>query len=87
MTRYTPARDDEPLTIDASVVAALLEKWQRPRMAAYVRRIGAMVADTYSRERELREACDALQQRLWQYEPRPKDFVPPSYVPPPESSD
>ena len=63
---------DEPLTIDAEVVAAYLERMARPSMAAFVRALDGRTRDAYLREEALKDKVSALAKRLHRYEPPPQ---------------
>lgn len=63
---------DEPLTIDASVVAAYLERQRCPNMAEFVRYLDGRTRDAYLREQDLKDKVAALAARLHQHEPPPQ---------------
>jgi len=59
----------EPLSFDADVVAAFLERQQRPQMAQFVRNLNGRAKESYMREQHLKDKVDALAKRLHKYEP------------------
>ena len=61
----------EPLTIDAEVVAAYLERLAKPNMASFVRHLDGRTRDAYRREEALKDKIAALAARLHKYEPPP----------------
>ena len=63
-------RAEEPLTINADVVASFLEQSGRPRMASFVRHLGDCSAS-------LNRRIDELRARLDKYEP-PQPYVRPA---------
>lgn len=70
-------RRDEPLTIDAAVVAETLEEHGYERMAALVRDLGQRARQNNVRESQLIAKNDELRRRLLKYEPaeKPRDPV------------
>lgn len=60
---------EEPISIDATVVAAFLEGQRCPRMASFVRMLGQIARDASAREDELKRKCNELVSRLHEYEP------------------
>lgn len=79
--RYEEA--DEPLTIDADVIAAYLNRCNKPSMASFVLHLGRRLQDANKREMELFNRVVALQAKYEPSQPR----VEPNYMPPPEASD
>lgn len=80
------AEPDEPLTIDAGVVADYLGRMRKPQMASFVRHLNSRVTEANQTEMRLRKQCQELFQRLQRYEPR--DTTPVHCpTPPPEASD
>lgn len=77
---------DEPLTIDADVIAAYLKRMQKPRMAAFVRHMERRDRDAWQREQDAQERYAWLYRRLCKYEPeQPRTEV--NHQPPQEASD
>ena len=75
---------DEPLTIDADVISAYLERMNKPSMASFVRHLSNCDQQTNLKEMRLRDRIRELEAK---YEPpadREKPFDP---TPPPEASD
>ena len=62
---------DEPCTINADVIAKFLEEHGKPRMAAFVRRLGDDNRDKNVMESEFARQYNALLERLYVYEPPP----------------
>lgn len=79
-------QDDEPLTLNHSVVADYLEQMRRPRMALLVRSLGGEAQAANRRVMDLVARCNELHRRLERYEP-PADNTPYDPTPPPEASD
>jgi len=63
---------EEPVNIDANVIAAYLERQARPNMAAFIRVLDSRSRDAYLREEALKDKIAALAARLHQYEPPPQ---------------
>lgn len=87
MSRYAPRRSsepDEPLTIDADVISAYLERMGKPSMARFVRHLGRADQEENLRERQLRDRVRELEAKYEPPAPREKPFDP---TPPPEASD
>jgi len=63
---------EEPVNIDASVIAEYLERQARPNMAAFIRVLDSRSRDAYRREEALKDKIAALAARLNQYEPPPQ---------------
>jgi len=63
---------EEPVNIDASVIAEYLERQARPNMAAFIRALDSRSRDAYLREEALKDKINALAKRLHQYEPPPQ---------------
>jgi hypothetical protein len=62
---------EEPVNIDASVIAEYLERQARPNMAAFIRALDSRSRDAYRREESLKEKIAALAKRLHEHEPPP----------------
>jgi hypothetical protein len=63
---------DEPVNIDASVIAEYLERQGCPNMASFLRVLDSRSRDAYRREEALKDKINALAKRLHQYEPPPQ---------------
>lgn len=75
---------DEPLTIDADVISAYLERMNKPSMARFVRHLGRADQEENLRERLLRDRVRELEAKYEPPAPREKPHDP---TPPPEASD
>jgi phage host-nuclease inhibitor protein Gam len=62
---------EEPVNIDANVIAAYLERQARPNMAAFIRVLDSRSRDAYRREEALKDKIAALAARLHKHEPPP----------------
>lgn len=82
--RWDAHRLDEPLTIDADVIAEFLDRYRKHEMADFVRDQSNGVAKANRRADALFQHCNMLAKRLEQYEPQGKLHDP---HPKPESSD
>jgi PAS domain-containing protein len=78
------APSDQPLTLDAGVIAAYLERMNQPDMASFVRHLSDGVAAANRRAQGHFEHCNVLAARLEKYEPKERLHDP---HPPAESSD
>ena len=68
--RYRGAPTDQPLTLDADVIAAYLERMNQPDMASFVRHLSDGVAAANRRAQGHFEHCNVLAARLEKYEPK-----------------
>lgn len=82
--RYRRAPTDQPLTLDADVIAAYLERMNQPDMASFVRHLDNGVAAANRRAQGHFEHCNVLAARLEKYEPKERLHDP---RPPAEASD
>jgi len=62
---------EEPVNIDANVIAAYLERQGCPSMASFIRVLDSRARDAYLREQGLKDKIAALAARLHKYEPPP----------------
>lgn len=85
MRRYAQ-RVEEPLTIDADIVAEWLSDRGQDRMARFVAALGRSAQIANQRERHAYEQAEELRKRLEVYEPSQR-YGQRDPTPPPEASD